>query len=1040
DDVPLYDALQSAGGGGGWAGSIWEVCGTLENAALWDLDGGRVKSASNMHVSLAEALEVRGGPLQEEEIWAVLNQSAESLQELFRKADPTDLSFIISPWSLLLLPSGSVSFTDENVSHQDLQAFTAPEVLQNQPLSSLSDVEKIHVYSLGMTLYWGADYEVPQSQPIKLGDHLNSILLGMCEDAIYARVSVRTVLDACSAHIRNNNCAPSFSYVKQLVKLVLGSLSGMDQLSCNGERKLQTDRSQAIRDRLRGKGLPTGRSLMVDASEERKAQVSQQAGLNKGLSKSMGFLSIRGEQGKEDLFQGISPDYSSGREDAYCPYQCRTDNLERKSNLGADSAHKRKIWASSTDLLCTTNKTTETSRSGESHRHNNHYETVTVRTSTTTRNKEARYSDGSIALDVFGPQKLEQVRQVPESSASAAISCAFDRIRERQKKLQALREAMDVEEPSRRYKSYYSDVYSTSSESPSIISSEPDFRQGKNSAVPEGNLLSQEIMLKRQEEEMIQLQARMALRQSRLSLYPGDLVRTSPVDITRDPLREIALETAMTQRKLRNFFGPEFVKMTIEPFVSLDLPKSILTKKGKSEDTRRKVNVMLLSGQRLELTCDTKTICKDVFDMVVAHVGLVEHHLFGLASLKDNEFFFIDPELKLTKVAPEGWKEEPKKKSKVTINFTMYFRIKFFVDDVSLIQHTLTCHQYYLQLRKDLLEERMHCDDETAILLASLALQAEYGDYQPEVHGMSYFRLEHYLPARVMEKLDLSYVKEELPKLHSTYVGASEKETEVEFLKICQRLTEYGVHFHRVLPEKKSQTGILLGVCSKGVLIFEVHNGVRTPVLRFPWRETKKISFSKKKITLQNVSDGIKHAFQTETSKTCQYLLHLCSSQHKFQLQMRARQSNQDTQDIERASFRSLNLHTESVKGFNVGRAISTGSLASNTLNKLAVRPLSVQAEILKRLSCSELSLFQPLPGCSKEKNEKASWEERPRAMSKSFHDLSQSQVSIYPHRKNIITAVDSSPWKMEALIGRIFQQTPKSSAGSMGGAIKLNK
>lgn len=38
-----------------------------------------------MHVSLAEALEVRGGPLQEEEVWAVLSQSAESLQELFHK-------------------------------------------------------------------------------------------------------------------------------------------------------------------------------------------------------------------------------------------------------------------------------------------------------------------------------------------------------------------------------------------------------------------------------------------------------------------------------------------------------------------------------------------------------------------------------------------------------------------------------------------------------------------------------------------------------------------------------------------------------------------------------------------------------------------------------------------------------------------------------------------------------------------------------------------------------------------------------------------
>uniref|UniRef100_A0A452VNC1 Tyrosine-protein phosphatase non-receptor type 13 n=1 Tax=Ursus maritimus TaxID=29073 RepID=A0A452VNC1_URSMA len=885
-----------------------------------------------MHVSLAEALEVRGGPLQEEEIWAVLNQSAESLQELFRKvsiADPAALGFIISPWSLLLLPSGSVSFTDENISNQDLRAFTAPEVLQNQSLTSLSDVEKIHIYSLGMTLYWGADHEVPQSQPIKLGDHLNSILLGMCEDVIYARVSVRTVLDACSAHIRNSNCAPSFSYVKQLVKLVLGNLSGTDQLSHNSEQK--PDRSQAIRDRLRGKGLPTGRSATSDVVDIHKSPFSHQTFLNKGLSKSMGFLSIRDTQDEEDYFKDISSDNNSGHEDSenVCsPYLFKSSGPEKKILPGIDVLPKKKIWASSMDLLCTADRDFP----GETGGFRQYLpEAVTVRPSTTPRKKEARYSDGSIALDIFGPQKVDPVFHMRELPTSSAISSALDRIRERQKKLQVLREAMNVEEPIRRYKAYHSDIFSTSSESPSIISSESDFRQVRkseaskrfesNSGLPgvdenpsqgqsqrpsrqyetplEGSVINQEIMLKRQEEEMMQLQARMALRQSRLSLYPGDTIKASMLDISRDPLREMALETAMTQRKLRNFFGPEFVKMTIEPFISLDLPRSILAKKGKNEDNRRKVNIMLLSGQRLELTCDTKTICKDVFDMVVAHIGLVEHHLFALATLKDNEYFFVDPDLKLTKVAPEGWKEEPKKKSKATVNFTLFFRIKFFMDDVSLIQHTLTCHQYYLQLRKDILEERMHCDDETSLLLASLALQAEYGDYQPEVHGVSYFRLEHYLPPRVMDKLDLSYVKEELPKLHNTYVGASEKETELEFLKVCQRLTEYGVHFHRVHPEKKSQTGILLGVCSKGVLVFEVHNGVRTLVLRFPWRETKKISFSKKKITLQNTSDGIKHAFQTDNSKVCQYLLHLCSSQHKFQLQMRARQSNQDAQDID---------------------------------------------------------------------------------------------------------------------------------------------
>lgn len=57
-------------------------------------------------------------------------------------------------------------------------------------------------------------------------------------------------------------------------------------------------------------------------------------------------------------------------------------------------------------------------------------------------------------------------------------------------------------------------------------------------------------------------------------------------------------------------------------------------KRGKVEDVQRKVGVVLLNGQKLELNCDVKAVCKDVLDMVVAHIGLVEHHLFGLAYLR----------------------------------------------------------------------------------------------------------------------------------------------------------------------------------------------------------------------------------------------------------------------------------------------------------------------------------------------------------------------------------------------------------------------
>ena len=37
----------------------------------------------SLHVVLSEALEVRGGPLVEEELWAVLTQATEALQDLF---------------------------------------------------------------------------------------------------------------------------------------------------------------------------------------------------------------------------------------------------------------------------------------------------------------------------------------------------------------------------------------------------------------------------------------------------------------------------------------------------------------------------------------------------------------------------------------------------------------------------------------------------------------------------------------------------------------------------------------------------------------------------------------------------------------------------------------------------------------------------------------------------------------------------------------------------------------------------------------------
>ncbi|XP_024155608.1 tyrosine-protein phosphatase non-receptor type 13 isoform X2 [Oryzias melastigma] len=1032
-----------------------------------------------MHVSLAEALEVRGGPLQEEEVWALLSQSAESLQELFHK-DPSAMGFIISPWSLLLMPSGNISFADEYVTQKDLRAFTAPEVLEGNALNSVSDIEKMHIYSLGMTLFWGADYEIPQSQPMKLGEHLNSLLLNMCDEVTVSRMSLRTVLDICSKHIRNSSGDPPFSYIRKLVRLVLGSLSQLDGLVT--DRESLPERSKEIRERLRGKGLPAGRSAAPRVLERYKARNQEQTFLNRGLSRSMGSLPIqemlKGEDGAAPQYS--VPDYQTNSESPTELYpkppslqqqhsyphlhplhpqqKGRPVELDRRSlnfysgDLGLKQA--RKSWASSVDLAYIDPEALRFGALEDARKGSSALSTRSAGRRTSpllaTRGRDSRLLE-------FGGLKSQRPHHFSALSVGSGLPGAYDRFKERQRKLQVLHQAVD--DPVSTHQRYHND-FSSSSESPSVTSSDPEYRQAKkpsevtrygsqlalssdhdalsltshsthrlrqNEGTPEESV-GAELLLQRQEEEVQRLQAHLANRLSRANFYPPDdpllPSQASLLDL-QDPL----YSSSVPHRKNKNFNGPEFVKMASEPCVSLTVPGSIM-KRGKAEEVQRKVGVVLLNGQKLELTCDIKAVCKDVLDMVVAHTGLVEHHLFGLAYLKDNEFFFVDPDAKLTKVAPEGWKEEPKKR-RSDVPFNLFFRIKFFLDDVNFILHAMTKHQYYLQLRKDILEERMRCETENAMLLASLALQAEFGDYQPELHGKTYFRLEHYLPVSVLDKVDQTTLREELPILHSNYYGASDSEAEFEFLKVNQRLPEYGVHFHRVLPEKRSQTGILLGVYSKGVQIFEVLNGNRSPVLRFPWRETKKITFIKKKICLQNTSDGIKHFFQTDSTKTCQYLLQLCSDQHKFHLQMKARQNNQelqdlqDLQDLENTPLSSLPFSADIRGGGSSGWMGSSDGPAKS----LSTRSNPDQ---LKRISYSELALNKAplgsvivhdelhLPGYNPRASTAFS---NPRMMSRSHHNLAHLPESIEGNQHNRLALSKSSQGPS------LFQQHQRASS-----------
>uniref|UniRef100_A0A3Q0T442 KIND domain-containing protein n=1 Tax=Amphilophus citrinellus TaxID=61819 RepID=A0A3Q0T442_AMPCI len=151
-----------------------------------------------MHSPSAEVLEARGGPLLEEEVWSLLLGTAESLVDVSYKGH-NNMCSIISPTSLLLSATGTLAFKNCGLS-DEVSTFAAPEMLQGQ-VNLVFSVVQMLVYSLGMTLYWSVDFHLPQNQPVQLSDHLNSLLLSMCEDLSHRRVNLNSILEACESHV-----------------------------------------------------------------------------------------------------------------------------------------------------------------------------------------------------------------------------------------------------------------------------------------------------------------------------------------------------------------------------------------------------------------------------------------------------------------------------------------------------------------------------------------------------------------------------------------------------------------------------------------------------------------------------------------------------------------------------------------------------------------------------------------------------------------------------------------------------------------------
>merc|ERR1712066_297501 len=117
------------------------------------------------------------------------------------------------------------------------------------------------------------------------------------------------------------------------------------------------------------------------------------------------------------------------------------------------------------------------------------------------------------------------------------------------------------------------------------------------------------------------------------------------------------------------------------------------------------------------------------------------------------------------------------------------FRAKFYPEDVAdeLIQD-ITLRLFYLQVKNAILTDEIYCPPETAVLLASYACQAKYGDLGTDNPQRGYDQ----------HKLSKEQWEDRIKSWYGEHKGMLREDSMIEFLKIAQDLEMYGVNYFEI--------------------------------------------------------------------------------------------------------------------------------------------------------------------------------------------------------------------------------------------------
>ncbi|XP_066530696.1 protein 4.1b [Hoplias malabaricus] len=254
--------------------------------------------------------------------------------------------------------------------------------------------------------------------------------------------------------------------------------------------------------------------------------------------------------------------------------------------------------------------------------------------------------------------------------------------------------------------------------------------------------------------------------------------------------------------------------------------------------------VNLLDDTRIERDLEKNAVGQVLFDQVCDHLNLLERGYFGLAAVDaSNNKVWLDFSREVHKQI-------------IAHDATFTFNVKFYPPDPSLLAEDLTRYLLCLQVRADIMSNRLPCPDDTLAVLGSYTVQSEFGDYDPDVHGPGYLRTIPLAPNQTPE------LEECVAELHRSYKSMTVAQADENFLQIAMALPLYGVDLH---PAKDVHgADVKLGVCADEIIVFEGN----TKKHSFPWPRVLKMSYIRNKFHLR-----IRHTQEDTSESTITYIL-----------------------------------------------------------------------------------------------------------------------------------------------------------------------